>query len=341
MAHIAPYKHGGYRAVIRKAGYKTRSQIFPTLKAAKSWAREIEGSIDARRYKDPAKFAKDTIGALFEKYRDEVVPSRKGARWDKVRINYFLREAEFVKRRVPELTPQDLRDWRDGRVNEVQPQSVNRDMNLISSIFSHAMKEWDYPWMVNPVHEVARPKGSHGKSRKRRWSDAEIDLILKHSNYDPDRPPVVGKDYVPWGLLLIIETAMRPNEFCSTLVRDVHLERRCLVLHDSKNGDGRSVPLSTKAIKIVATLVKGKKPTDTLFPITSQSLGVYYREVRRKAGLADADLRFYDGKHEAISRMAPKFRDAVELSKVTGHRDLKSLSVYYNPTVDELADKLG
>ena len=341
MAHITPYKNGGYRAVIRKTGFKTRSQIFPTRQAAKNWAREIEGNMDARRYKDPAKFAKDTIGALFEKYRDEVVPHRKGKRWDKVRINYLLREAEFVKRRVPELTPQDLREWRDGRLNEVQPQSVNRDMNLISSIFSHAMKEWDYPWMVNPVHEVARPKGASGKPRNRRWSDAELEAILKASNYDPERPPVIGKDYVPWGLLLIIETAMRPSEFCNAKVADVQIERRCLVLHDSKNGDSRNVPLSSKAVKIVATLVKNKRPSDTLFPITSQTLGVYYRDVRKAAGLQDADLRFYDGKHEAISRMAPKFRDAVELSKVTGHRDLKSLSVYYNPTVDELADKLG
>jgi len=341
MAHIAAYKHGGYRAVIRKAGYKTRSQIFPTRKAAERWARDIENNMDARRYKDPAKFAKDTIGALFEKFRDEVVPARKGRRWDQVRINALLRDAEFIKRRVPELTSQDLRDWRDGRLKQVQPQSVDRDMNLISSIFSHAMKEWDYPWMINPVHEVARPKGAAGKPRNRRWSEAEIQAILAASNYDPERAPVSGKDYVPWGLLLIIETAMRPNEFCSALVRDVHIDRRCLVLHDSKNGDSRTVPLSSKALKIVATLVKNKKPTETLFPITSQSLGVYYRKVRKDAGLADSDLRFYDGKHEAISRMAPKFRDAVELSKVTGHRDLKSLTVYYNPTVDELADKLG
>lgn len=341
MAHIAPYPGGRFRAVIRKAGFKVRSGIFPTRKAAENWARDIERDIDRRQYKDPKHFAKDTIGALFEKFRDEVSPKRKGHRWEVVRINAMVRDAEFMKRRVPELQAKDLREWRDARLSKISPQSVNREMNLLSKVFTHAIKEWDYPWKVNPMREVGRPAGAAGKPRNRRWSDTEIETILAAAKYDPDKVPVKGMDYVPWGLLLIIETAMRPNEFCSALVRDAQLERRCLVLHDSKNGDARNVPLSTKAVKIVATLVKGKKPDDTLFPISSQTLGNYYRELRKTAGLADADLRFYDGKHEAISRMAPKFRDAVELSKVTGHRDLKSLSVYYNPTVDELADKLG
>lgn len=341
MAHISAHPGGRYRAVIRKAGFKTRSAIFPTKKAAENWARDIEREIDLRHYKDPNKFAKDTIGALLEKYRDEVVPARKGQRWDKVRINALVRDADFVKRRVPELTPKDLRTWRDERLSQVSPQSVNREMNLISGIFTHAMKEWDYPWNVNPMHEVARPTGGTGKPRQRRWSDNEIQAVLTAGNYDPERPPVKGIDYVPWALLLLIETAMRPKEFCTALVRDVQLERRCIKLHDSKNGDSRDVPLSSKAVQIVATLIKDKKPTDKVIPITSDTLSAYFVTVRKAAGLAEADLHFYDGKHEAISRMAPKFRDAVELSKVTGHRDLKSLSVYYNPTVDELADKLG
>ena len=341
MATITAHPGGRYRAIVRKAGFKTRSQIFPTKLAARNWAREIEADIDKRRYKDPQAFAKDTIGALLTKFRDEVVPHRKGARWDKVRINYLIEHADFVKRRVPELTPKDLREWRDERLKEVQPQSVNREMNLISGIFTHAMKEWDYPWNVNPMHEVGRPKGGAGKARKRRWSDAEIEAVLKAGKYDPEQPPSKGIDYVPWALLFIIETAMRPKEFCSALVRDVHLERRCFVLHDSKNGDSRHVPLSTKAVQIMSTLIKHKKPTEKVFPFTSDTLSAYFNQVRKAAGLAEADLHFYDGKHEAISRMAPKFRDAVELSKVTGHRDLKSLSIYFNPAVEELADKLG
>lgn len=345
MAHITPYPphkpDGRFRAVVRKAGYTTQSEIFSSKLAAKTWANGVEAQMDLKQYKDPRKFAKNTVAALLAEYRDKVVPKRKGAPWERTRINAMIRDEDFVKRRVPDLTPKDLREWRDARLEKVTPQSVNREMNLISSIFTHAINEWDYPWKVNPMREVSRPEGAAGKPRQRRWSDAEIETILKATNYDPKRAPVVGRDYVPWGLLLIIETAMRPSEFCTVKVANVQVERRCIKLEDSKNGDSRNVPLSSKAVQLVAMLVKGRKPEDKLFPVTAQTLGRYYREARNAAGLKDADLHFYDGKHEAVSRMAPKFRDAMELSKVTGHRDLRYLAVYYNPTVDELADKLG
>lgn len=340
MAHIAPYEGGRWRAVVRKAGYKVRSQIFPTKALAKGWAREIEGEMDSRRYKDPSKFAKDTVGSLFEKFRDEVCDQRKGGRWERVRINKLLREAEFMPRRITELQSSDLREWRNERLKQVSPMSVNREMNLMSKIFSHAIQEWGYPWSVNPIHEVSRPKGGTGKPRNRRWGDTELQALLTATNYDPERQPRTGYEHVAWGLLLMIETAMRPGEFCSAKVKDVNLARRYIRLHDSKNGDARDVPLSSKAVQMLTILVQGKRPEQTLFPVTSESLGKEYRDARKAAGLAEADLRFYDGKHEAISRLAPKFRDALELSKVTGHRDLRSLAVYYNPTVEELAAKL-
>lgn len=341
MAHVTQYKDGRWRAQVRKVGFRPKSKIFPTKKAAEGWAKKTETDMEHHTYRDPSKFAKDTIGQLFEKFRDEVSPNRKGARWEIVRINKLLRDAEFAARRTTDLTPGDIRSWRDERLKEVTPPSVNREMNLISKVFAHAIREWGYHWAVNPVHEVGRPAGGSGKPRKRRWSQAEIDAFLAACNFDIERQPQAGTEWAAWGLLLIIETAMRPSEFCNAKVRDLNLAKRYLRLHDSKNGDSRDVPLSTKAVQLLTKLTEGRKPEQALFGVTAGTLSCYYRTARKAAGLTDADLRLYDGKHEGISRMAPKFRDALELSKVTGHRSLKSLAVYYNPTVDELADKLG
>lgn len=360
MATISKYPGGRYRAVVRKVGFSTRSEIFPTRKRAETWAKKIESEMENHTYRDQAKFKTEDVGSIFERFRDEVCqPSldaikagkkpaeaglshfRKGARWDIVRINSLLENAEFMKRRITDLQPSDIRAWRDGRVKEVKAISVKRELGLISGVFRHAINEWSYPFPFNPCHEVSRPQITGKIKRDRRWSQLEIDAICKACDYDPERPPKAQLDFVPWGLLLMIETAMRPSEFCGARVADVHLEQRYVHVIDSKNGDERKVPLSSRAITILATLTRDKRPTDTVFPITSHTLGVYYRKARKAAGLADANIRFYDAKHEGISRMAPKFRDAVELSKVTGHRDLKSLSVYYNPHVEELADKLG
>ncbi len=51
------------------------------------------------------------------------------------------------------------------------------------------------------------------------------------------------------------------------------------------------------------------------------------------------DLHFHDLRHEATSRLA-KVYDIRQLAKVGGWRDLNTLARYYNPTDDELVEKL-
>lgn len=52
------------------------------------------------------------------------------------------------------------------------------------------------------------------------------------------------------------------------------------------------------------------------------------------------DVHFHDIRHEAASRMADKLSNVLELSAVTGHRDLRMLKRYYHPRAEDLAKKL-
>lgn len=338
MASVKPYRDG-WRAVIRRVGYPVRSKVFKLKKDADAWSREIESSMDNNKYRDLAKAKEHTVGALFERFRDEVCASRKGGRWDKVRINYLIKTAEFTKRRLNQLRFEDIRDWRDGRLKQVSPPSVNREMNLISGIFSHAMEEWSAPLAANPVHMVSRPKGAD-RPRNRRIYDDEIQAILAAAKWDENKRPTNGKEMMPWAFLLALETAMRPSELTALRVKDFHPAERCVRLGDSKNGEGRDVPLSTKAMQYLTFLVEGRKTDELIFIVSWESLGAYYRDVRTKAGLAKSDLRFRDMRHEATTRLSRKFNNQLELAAVTGHKSLQSLKRYYNPTAAELAKRL-
>jgi integrase len=53
-----------------------------------------------------------------------------------------------------------------------------------------------------------------------------------------------------------------------------------------------------------------------------------------------ADLHFHDSRAEAIFRLSKRL-DVLELARMVGHRDPRSLMLYYATTADELADKLG
>ena len=53
------------------------------------------------------------------------------------------------------------------------------------------------------------------------------------------------------------------------------------------------------------------------------------------------DVHFHDTRHEAASRLSEKLSNVLELSAVTGHKDLRMLKRYYHPRAEDLAKKLG
>lgn len=327
-----------YRAHIRRAGYRSVSKTFNSRKEAEAWARDLEKSMDVNKYAPVTKELKQTtVADLFTRFATEVSPNRKGRKWEVVRINSLVRDADFTHRRLDQLTASDLRTWRDARLKDISPASVNREMNLISGVFSHAIKEWGVPLPINPVQQISRPAGI-ARARTRRWTDDDLAKVLEAAGWDEDVKPTTGRTYVGWAILLAIETAMRIGELCSLCVRDYDPAARSATLHDSKNGYGRSVPLSKKAIEILNVLVAGKSADEKIIPVGGETLGFYFREVRNKSGVKD--LRFHDCRREAATRLSKKLANVLELSAVTGHRSLQSLKTYYRPTVSELADKL-
>lgn len=339
MATISPYKDGRFRVVVRKRGFKARTKVFATLAEAEKWQRETQVEMDRPRYADPSEDLKITVKEIFERALKELIPGRKGARTDRGRVLRLIRTADFAQRRLGQLKPQDLRDWRDARMKQVSADTVNRELNTISGIFTHAIKEWSLPLEANPVHLIKRPPGK-GKLRNRRWSDADVQAILDACKWDENVQPKMGKDVVPWALQVAIETAMRPSELCELRVRDFLPAERCVRLHDAKNGQGRDVPLSSRAMRLFTRLTAGRKQSERIFFVNWETLGLYYRNARAAAGLAGSDLRFRDARHEGTTRLARKFNNTLELSAVTGHKSLQSLKRYYNPTALELAARL-
>ena len=69
----------------------------------------------------------------------------------------------------------------------------------------------------------------------------------------------------------------------------------------------------------------------------------YVSECERNGTVPDdrlLDLRLHDLRHEATSRIAGKLDNILELSAVTGHKDIRMLKRYYHPRTSDLALKL-
>jgi integrase len=134
-----------------------------------------------------------------------------------------------------------------------------------------------------------------------------------------------------------LETAMRQGEILSLRWSDIDLIKRTAHLDTTKNGDRRTVPLSTRAVQILQQLprsIDGK-----VFQIQKANLHKHFTNGCKRAEIDD--LHFHDLRHTAITNMASKFSNILELSAVTGHRQLSMLKRYYHPKAEDLALKLG
>jgi len=124
---------------------------------------------------------------------------------------------------------------------------------------------------------------------------------------------------------------MRLGEVLGLSRSDVFPERRYLTIRDSKNADSRDVPLSTRAIELIGKL------GDPMFTLSRDTASTLFRRAVKNAGISD--LHYHDSRHEAITRLARKL-DVLDLARMVGHRDLRSLQVYFNATAEEIAGRL-
>jgi integrase len=338
MASIKQYRGKTWRAIIRRTGFPSQSKTFDFKKDAEAWVAEVEASMGVSRH-DPLQLQQAkrmTVRELFERYEREVAPGLRGRNSRGV-VKRLIRDAAFMPMLVSRIGPADIKRWRSARLLEVQPASVQREFNTISGVFKHGIQEWHLA-ITHPCRGIGALAGAD-KARSQRWSQQDTEALLKAVKWSENMELVNGRSYVGWALLLAIETAMREGELCSLRVSDFYPSEQRVHLEMTKNGESRDVPLSTAAIRYLKILCANKKPEDKIFPIVANTLSEYVLDARRLCGLEH--LTFHDSRHEAATRLSKKLSNVLELSAVTGHKSLRSLKRYYNPTPAEIAGKLG
>ncbi|MFM2480119.1 hypothetical protein [Celerinatantimonas sp. YJH-8] len=117
MAQI--FKRGKkWRAQVRVKS-QSRSRSFDSKIEALTWAVEIE-----QQMKNPTSIIHGkTLADAFIRYADEVSPSKKGKRWELVRLNKLLR-APMASILLTDFTPNDLQHWINTELKRIQASKV-------------------------------------------------------------------------------------------------------------------------------------------------------------------------------------------------------------------------
>lgn len=321
---------GTWRIEIEVNGVRD-SVTLPTRRAAVEWA--AVRAMEIKAGAGGTLGAMKTLGDAFKDYAEKVSEKRRGWKKELIRLDAFGRHVKMpLKKRMADITPQDLAQWRDARLAMNARGSVLRDMGLLSAVFEVARKEWG--WITsNPMRSVSKP--ANPDHRERVISGAEIRGMLRALGYRRGEVRTVGQA-VAHAFLMALATGMRAGEICGLRWADV--QPAWVRLEMTKNGSARNVPLSSVARRIVDAMRGWDEAL--VFGLKSQSLDAMFRKYRARAGLSG--FTFHDARHTAATRMGRQGRvHVLELCKIFGWKNTKQALVYFNPSAADLAAKLG
>ncbi|SPU49882.1 site-specific integrase [Bordetella trematum] len=318
-----------WRAEISKAGVR-ESKTFDTKREAQEWAaaRETEISTVAVGGITPK-----TVAQVLERYAEEISPRNKGHRWERVRIVRFLKEEPgLCAKMIHTVATPDLAAWRDRRLAKVQPVSVRRDIALLRAAWGYARREWKN-LKEDPWSDLTMPP--EGRHRDRIYTQEEIDRLVLALGWEEGEPVTTSRQQVAVCFLLSLETAMRSGELLSLEHAQVDLDSKVAQLDQTKNGDRRAVPLSSRAVSLMQSLAG--LDSEKLFTVTPALRDVYFRQAK---AIAEVDgATFHDARATALTRLSKKL-SILELARMVGHRDPRSLMIYYRESAADIAKKL-
>lgn len=328
-----------YEVQIRRDDWPKITRTFTKAADARAWASVIESEIERGVFIDRTEAEKNTLGDLLKRYLTEVSSQKKGRDSERYRLISLQRDP-IAKIKVAGLSGKLMAEWRDRRLKDVSGSTTNRDLNLISHVINVARKEWGIH-VENPIAMIRRPPENRARNRRLAAGEEEKLLAELEESIRSERGTFEeGGSRNPWMrplVILALETAMRRGELLSLRWADVFLSDRFVRLHDTKNGESRDVPLSTRAYEVLAGLPR--HISGRVFPITADAVKKVFIRAVQRADLGN--LHFHDLRHEATSRIAEKLDNVLELSAVTGHKTLTMLKRYYHPRAKDLAKKLG
>lgn len=312
-----------WQCKVRAKGHPIQTRTFTTRAQAQAWGRVIESEMARGVFIDRSKAESTTLTEALDRYAREVSAHKKTANKEASIIRSW-QARQMAARSLASIKPSDLSKYRDGRLKEVGAATVRNELALLSHLFTVAVKDWDMG-VQNPVLSIRKP--SPVKSRDRRLSNDEIGKIIEAT--ESAELPVI--------LRLLTETAIRRGELTKLRWEDVDLKSCVTRLRDTKNGEDRDVPLSTRAIAVLRALprrIDGK-----VFGLSADGITRAFARACRRAGIEDA--RIHDLRHEAVSRLFEKGLNPMEVASVSGHKTLAMLKRYTHLRAEDLAKKLG
>ena len=292
------------------------SKSFSKHGDAKRWAIETELKI-RREDAGITKIKYPSFSEIGTRYIADVSMTKRGFINERNIIKSFMKEA-WSEYPLNKVTPEVIAKYRDKLLNTISGTSINRKLDVISTIFTTCKKEWGYP-VSNPVLSIRRPKKE--EPRNRRLTDEELERLIKGNHTCEMMRSIIQ---------IMLETGMRSGEVIR--ITHDHLKGATLFIPITKTTP-RTIPLTKKAVQLIK---EAKLPFNT----SVDAIGKKFARLCKHYDIKDAVP--HDLRHNSLTNfMRIKKLDVPSTMLIAGHKDPRMLlRIYNNLQVEHVAEKL-
>jgi len=317
-----------YTAEVRLKGYPPQTATFKRKTDANKWIQDTESAIREGRHFKTVEAKKHTFADLVDRYIKDVLPTKpKQAVRQKMQLEWWKEKMGVYV--LADITPALIVQCRDElasgttyRHTQRSPATVVRYMAALSHAFSIAVTEWQ--WIDDsPVRKVKKP--SEPRGRVRFLDDDERARFLqacKESTHE----------WLYLCVILALSTGMRHGELMGLKWQDVYPKDGYLILHETKNGERRRVPISGHGLELLRAHAKVRRIDSPLvFPSDrnpQKPIDLRWHFEKAIEAAAIEDFKWHDLRHCTASYLAMNGASLAEIAEILGHKTLAMVKRY-------------
>lgn len=315
-----------YTAEIRLKGYPPQTATFRRKTDANKWVQDTESAMRGDRHFKTIEARKHTVGEMVDRYLSTAKLTQVQDEHTGLHLRRWKNEIGTMT--LANLNADVITGVKDKLLSEVvrgklrSPTTVIRYMGSLSTCLTTAVRDW--AWLEDsPMRNIKKPSAARG--RVRFLDDNERERLLMACKASKNKQLYLC-------VILAISSGMRKSELFNLVWADVNLKENFLILHKTKNGERRRVPLAGISLELLREHAKIRRlDTDLLFPsnrnpLKPVDLEIPWIEARKQAELDD--FRWHDLRHCTASYLAMNGASLAEIAEVLGHKTLSMVRRY-------------
>lgn len=237
-----------YRVQVRLKGFPTTCATFERKTDAKLWVQQTEAAMREGRHFKTTEAKKHTLADLIDRYIEQILPSKpKNAAATKAHLLWWKKQMGHCL--LADLTPALIAEQRDILLKGItfkgsirSPSTCVRYLSSLSTSISYGRNELG--WLEDsPMQKVRKPKEPRGRTR---FLDDDERARLLAACKESTNP------YLYIVFVIAISTGLRLGELMTLRWEsNIDLFNERIILHETKNGERRVVPLRGHALDLL------------------------------------------------------------------------------------------